>query len=316
MIDKFKKNFIISILIAVVIYLFFIVISDFDNLIRSFSKLTFTAIFIVLSLSLGNYFFRFLKWHYYVKLLAIKLKPGDSLLIFMSGLAMSATPGKVGELLKSYLIKKTVNESISKTAPIVLAERVTDFLSLLFIAILGVYFFDYGHLIVTATSLFFILLIIILASPKIAKIILHTFSKIRPISKYIHNLESAYNSILQMMKIKPLILMYLLSIIAWGFECYGFYFILSALEIPFSIMWASFAYAFSTIIGSITMMPGGLGATEGSLTFLLIREGIEKNLSLAATFITRAATLWFAILLGVISLIFFQRKFGKLEEPA
>ena len=57
---------------------------------------------------------------------------------------MSVTPGKFGELLKSYMLKQISNEPISKTAPIVLVERITDFLSLLFIAIIGSYLFGIG----------------------------------------------------------------------------------------------------------------------------------------------------------------------------
>ena len=59
----------------------------------------------------------------------------------MSGLITSITPGKMGELLKSYLVKQIKNIPISKTAPIIFAERITDSTSLMVISIIGAYSF-------------------------------------------------------------------------------------------------------------------------------------------------------------------------------
>ena len=56
---------------------------------------------------------------------------GDSALLFTSGMVMAVTPGKVGEVLKSYLLKRINGTPISASAPIVLAERVTDGLAML-----------------------------------------------------------------------------------------------------------------------------------------------------------------------------------------
>ncbi len=60
------------------------------------------------------------------------------------------------------------------------------------------------------------------------------------------------------------------------------------------------------------MLPGGLGVTEGSLTFMLIQENISKDVAVATTFIVRVVTLWFAVLVGIISVSFYQKRYGKL----
>ena len=101
--------------------------------------------------------------------------------------------------------------------------------------------------------------------------------------------------------------------ISWIFEGFGFYLILIKFGIDISLGWSFFIYAFSIIIGSIAMIPGGLGVTEGSLTLLLIESGATKNIAVAATFIFRIATLWFAVIIGVFSLVLYQKKTGKLN---
>ncbi len=226
---------------------------------------------------------------------------------------MSVTPAKLGEVLKSVLVKEITGEPISKTAPIILAERITDFLSLLIIAITGAYMFDYGGNITLIVAAFFLILIVIISNKHIALPIINLSEKIPFIKKYIHSIHSAYESSYNLLKPKPLIMMTLLSLVSWGFECWGYFIILQNFGIDFGFLWASFSYSFSTIVGAISMLPGGLGLTEGSLTFLLVQKGISADISVATTFIVRVVTLWFAVLVGIISLTFYQKRFGQIK---
>lgn len=231
----------------------------------------------------------------------------------MSGLIMSVTPGKMGELLKSYLVKQTTNEPISKTAPIILVERVTDFLSLMIIAIIGAYVFDYGKLISVGVMLFFIVVVLVVLNRKLALKILELMKRIAFLEKISEKLRTAYESAYILLKPSPLFKMIGVSFISWFFECFGFFLILDNFQIDVSLLWSAFVYAFSTIVGAITMLPGGLGATEGSLTFMLNENAIPLDVAVASTFIIRVVTLWFAVLVGIISVLFYQRKFGSIQ---
>jgi glycosyltransferase 2 family protein len=313
LLKKLRQKVIISVVIAGVLYLAFTIYADFTQVINAFGKFNLLLLPLLLFLSCLNYYTRFLKWDYYLSIVKVKIKKIDSLSTFMSGLIMSVTPAKLGEVLKSVLVKEITGEPISKTAPIILAERVTDFLSLLLIAIVGAFVFDYGGNITIIVAAFFIILIIIVSNKKIALPIINFSERIPLIKKYLHNIHSAYESSYQLLKLKPLILMTILSLISWGFECLGYYFILVNFDADFGLLWASFSYSFSTIVGAISMLPGGLGLTEGSLTYLLMEKGIEADISVATTFIVRAVTLWFAVLVGIVSLSFYQKRFGKIK---
>jgi uncharacterized protein (TIRG00374 family) len=316
LLKRLKQKVIVSVVIAGVLYLAFTIYADFSQVISAFGKFNLLLLPLLLLLSFLNYFARFLKWDYYLSIVKVKMKKIDSLSTFMSGLIMSVTPAKLGEVLKSVLVKEITGDPISKTAPIILAERVTDFLSLLLIAIVGAYVFDYGGNITIFVAVFFVLLIIITSNKKIALPILNFSERIPFLKKYINHIYSAYESSYQLLKLKPLILMTILSLISWGFECLGYYLILINFDADFGLFWASFSYSFSTIVGAISMLPGGLGLTEGSLTYLLMEKGISADISVATTFIVRAVTLWFAVLVGIVSLSFYQKRFGKIiVEP-
>ena len=295
------------------LYLAFTVFADYKQVLNAFAKFNLLLLPLLLLLSFLNYYTRYLKWDYYLSIVKVKLKKVDSLSIFMSGLIMSVTPAKVGEVLKSVLVKEVTGEPISKTAPIILAERITDFLSLLLIAIAGAYVFDYGGKITIIVAAFFIVLIVIISNKKLALPIINLFQNIPFIKKYINKIHEAYESSYQLLKPKPLIFMTFLSLISWGFECWGYYIILQNFGVDFGLLWASFSYSFSTIVGAISMLPGGLGLTEGSLTFLLMQKGIPADISVATTFIVRVVTLWFAVFVGIISLSFYQKRFGKIN---
>ncbi|MGB5287710.1 MAG: lysylphosphatidylglycerol synthase transmembrane domain-containing protein [Ignavibacteriaceae bacterium] len=316
MLKKLRQRVLISIVLAGAIYLAFTIYADFDQVVNAFGRFNWLLLPILLLLSFLNYFARFLKWEFYLSIIRVDIKKVDSFSVFMSGLIMSVTPAKLGEVLKSVLVKEITGVPISKTAPIILAERITDFLSLLIIAITGAYFFDYGGKLSIIIAIFFIVLIFIISNKKIALPIINFAERIPLIKKYIHNIQSAYESSYQLLKPVPLIQMTVLSLVAWGFECLGYYIILLNFNVNFGFLWAFFSYSFSTIIGAISMLPGGLGLTEGSLTFLLVQKQVAMDIAVATTFIIRVVTLWFAVLVGIISLTLYQKRYGKLKvEP-
>jgi uncharacterized protein (TIRG00374 family) len=74
--------------------------------------------------------------------------------------------------------------------------------------------------------------------------------------------------------------------------------VFKGLGVEISLVKAVFIYAFSTLAGALSMLPGGIGATEGSMTSLLLLIQIPKALATTATIIIRVCTVWFAVLLG------------------
>ncbi|MCC6548544.1 MAG: flippase-like domain-containing protein [Ignavibacteriaceae bacterium] len=314
MIEKTKKRILISLVFAGLIYLGFTVYGDFERLVEAFSAFPWYIYPLLLVLSSVNYIFRFVKWDYYLRIVGVTISKGDSFGIFMSGLIMSITPGKFGEVLKAYLVKQIDGTPISKTTPIIFVERITDFLSLILITLLGAFLFDYGRGIISAVGLFFVVVIILISNRGWALEVLNQLHKIRLIQKLSDPIQNAYESSYQLLRPLPLFYMTGISLFSWIFECLGYYIILINFNLDISIIWASFAYGFATIVGAITMMPGGLGVTEGSLTFLAMDVGASKEVAVAATFIIRAVTLWFAVLVGVIAVSVYQRKIGKEIE--
>jgi len=84
-----------------------------------------------------------------------------------------------------------------------------------------------------------------------------------------------------------------LSVVGWSMECLGAWIVLEGLGADVSLAFAAFAFALASIVGALSMLPGGLGLTEASLLGLLVQPGVPEGTAAAATLIIRAATLWF-----------------------
>jgi glycosyltransferase 2 family protein len=312
--QKIKKKLLVSIALAGLLYLGFTIYADFGQVVVAFSNFNWILLPVLLLCSICNYLVRFSKWDYYLKIINVKISKIDSLSVFMSGLIMSVTPGKMGELLKAYLLKELTGTSISKTAPIIFVERITDFVSLMLIALAGAYYYNYGRTIAVIVALFFFIVIVFLSNRKIALPVLKLMERNAFLNKHLSKIHVAYESSYQMLSPLPLLKMTVVSLFSWFFECLGYYLILRnfPLNVHIALFWSTFSYCFATIIGAVSMLPGGLGVTEGSLTFMLVKKGISNQYAVASTFIIRAVTLWFAVLIGVISVSLYQKRFGKI----
>jgi uncharacterized protein (TIRG00374 family) len=126
----------------------------------------------------------------------------------------------------------------------------------------------------------------------------------------ISRIETLYESTYKLLQPKPLLLMLAVSIISWFFECFGFYIVLINFNQNTSVLWSTFVYAVSSIAGAVSMLPGGLGITEGSLSLFLINGGMPKVTAVASTFIIRVMTLWFAVIVGMFVLFISRKEFN------
>ncbi len=319
MLKKLRTKLFISIAIAAAIGIAFSVYANIDELKKTIETFAYGILPLVLALSLVNYLVRFVRWQFYLKALDLDVPRGESFGVFMSSLAMSVTPGKMGEVVKSYFLKTLNSVPYSKSAPIIFAERVTDFLSLLIIALIGAYSIGQDKSFIIIFGLVFVAGIAIIANRTLSMKIIGRAVRIRFLSKWIKPIETAYESSHTLLTGRVLAVSMLLGLFAWFSECVGFMFVLDGTDVHFRLLSASFIYAFSTVVGAISFLPGGLGVTDTSLAGLLIFAKVPKDAAVAATFIIRGSTLWFAVIIGAGVLSYMQKRYsvalgGKIEN--
>src|SRR5688572_16205728 len=92
-------------------------------------------------LALATSALRFVRWQLSLRDREIVVPTGTSALVFVAGFSMAVTPGKLGELVKSYLLRQLAAVRVARSASVVIAERVSDLLALLLLATVGVFMY-------------------------------------------------------------------------------------------------------------------------------------------------------------------------------
>lgn len=305
MFTKLNRSILLVFIFAILIYSGLIFIADFDNIILSLQKFPlylFSLSFLTIFISI---IFKFIRWQIYVNELKLKITFIDSILVFTSGFIMSVSPGKIGELLKSFLLKHKYQIPISKSSPVVAAERIIEFTALILISLIGIVIFKYSITYLLILVAVLIAIAALLFFKKFRNILQRLFVRLPLIKKYIHDINEFNVSLKRLLSLKIFIKILFLSILAWLAEFYGFYLILSEFKNNINVFWSSFIYSLSIIIGAVSMLPGGIGITEGALTYLLIENGFTENVAIASTIIIRFITLWIPVLTGFIAMIIF-----------
>lgn len=312
--SRYKRGLFFALGGGALVYLLFSLYAEVPKVLGHLEAFRWVLIFPILGLSLSNYLVRFVRWEYYLRRLEIRVKLKESFTIFMAGLAMTITPGKLGELLKSLLLFETAGTPVARSAPVVVAERLTDFLALVILTAVGIgtYYQDKRFaLFLVGAGL--VSVIILLNSRTLSLGIIRLSARIPGIGRYAPKLEEAYQATAHLLSPVPLTFGLLLAVASWFAECLGYFVVFNGHGVDVSIKLATFLYSFSVIAGVVS--PGGLGVTDLALGVGAqeLIEGLSASLAVSAAFIIRLATLWFAVAVGSIALIRFK---GRIPDPA
>lgn len=274
----------------------------------------------ILGLTLLNYLLRWLKWEYYLRRLALGAGVSrlDSGLIFCAGLVLSVTPGKLGEVFKSVLLKRVNGTSVSRSAPIVLAERLTDGLAMLLLMGLGLTLYPPARLAFMALVVATAVGILVLQHRGLSLGLINAVARLPLGGKLAPRLRTVYESTRQLLDWPVLVVSTLISFVSWGFECVALYYVLLGLGVtgtPLLLLQSIFIFAASTLFGLVSFLPGGLGVSEVSSVGLIVAlVGLSAAAATTATILIRFCTLWFGVLLGVVALAWFGRRYRAVDS--
>jgi glycosyltransferase 2 family protein len=264
----------------------------------------------ILLLTSTNYALRFVKWQYYLRRINIAdLPPGLSLRIFFSGFVMAITPGKIGEVLKSLLLRQAIGAPVAVTAPVILAERLTDGIAMLFLASIGLVIFHYGVPVFVTIAAVSICLFALLQQQRLVRRAITAGERLRFLAGITHHLHTFYDTIHWLLRPTPLLFAAAIGFVSWLMECVAFFLVLIGLGFdatPHLLLTATFVLAAATLIGSVSFLPGGLGAAEIGMTAMLLAlvttPLMTHDVAVAATLLIRFCTLWFGVGIGGIAL--------------
>ena len=314
------RRVLVVMLLGVVLYGGFAVWRGLGKMGDELERFHWWAMAAACGLAFGNYMVRWLKWEFYLARLGIKgIGRRDSLLTFLSGFVLTVTPGKVGEVFKSLVLFETHGVPVARTAPIVVAERVTDVIGVVVLIVLGSLGFSGGLLWAGLGATAVLALVVVVSHRGLSLALIRVIERLPgPFRRVGPKLHMAYDSLAMLVHPMNLIVPTLLSIGAWFLECTALWVILRGFGQDTGLGLSTFFYATSTLAGALVPVPGGLGVTETSLQGQLQEIGhVAATTATASMILVRFATLWFAVLVGFLALSLLKRRYpGLLAQGA
>ena len=301
---------------AIVVLAALLWFGDVGSVVDALVRLPLDRLVLALALVTVAYGLRFLKWHLLVLRLGLVVGPRRSLQVFLSGLMMSVTPAKVGELWKSVLLAQD-GIPVARSLPAVVVERLVDFVAIALLAALG---------ISLVWGLWWVFPIALLGALALAVVLrwralwtrlvvwLGRRRRLERPARFLGLVADGAHVILAPRTLVPALL---LGLSAWGLEGLALWAILEGLGADASWAISIAAFCAGTLAGVVSLLPGGLGTTEAGMVGLLVARGVAQDIAVAATLLARACTLGYGALVGALSSLLWPApaKDGGVVDP-
>lgn len=299
---RHRRTILLSLLITAGAYLLVVFYTGHEKVTAAFTTIGLTGWFFLFTCSLLNYFLRYLRWQYYIRCAGWRLPHKTHFLYYLAGFALTTTPGKAGELIRSLLLRPH-----GVPYPVSLACFFTErFLDVVVIGVLACLsmtaFQDYRGFVLFTTAL--LLLCLPLIRSQWPQRILHAIDR-KLKNARLHHLINHSLALLasaqQFLSWRLIIFGTGLGFIAWAIQGLAFFYIVHSLGFDIGITAAMGIYAISLLAGAVSFVPGGVGTTEVVMGILIALLGADPVVAVAAPLISRLSTLWFAVVLGLLS---------------
>ena len=302
---RFDNTIILIIIGTIALYGIFLFVPDFNLIQEKISNFKINYLPLILLLVSASWIPLIIKWHFLLKNCQIEIPLAKSVAVFLSGMFFDITPGQIGALMKSQILKTSSNIPRTKTAPIVLAEKVYDLIGAIVASIIGIiilgmepYLIIIGILVLSAIFFF-------MYYRPASELFFKRITKTKFFSKYVENISEFDKIVQKSTSVKVATICILLAVTYWFIISTAVYYTLIAFDVNIlDYLKVLSIYATSILLGAISFIPGGVGITEGTLAGLFTLEGISISTALILSVMIRILTLWYSVGVGFIALKF------------
>jgi glycosyltransferase 2 family protein len=262
------------------------------------------------------------RFHRLLQALNVKIPLAKSILIYLLGLSFAVTPLSAGQLVRSQIIKKEFDYAFSKTSPIFLFEKWSEFSSLLVIlfAFIFVNFMIESIFVIVLGAAMAMLFFGLMRKRGVAFFFLGKITaKFQRLRKFEESIENSQES-LKILSSKKVVFFegFIVTIPSLLLQAVSVFLAFQALGIKIDFIASTQIFYTALIAGIFSFVPGGLGVTEGGMIALLSKYYFNYDLGLlaAAVIFVRLITFWYGTLLGGITGLIKYRSFMVSKQQS
>ena len=302
---KLDNRLILVLVVVIGIYAIFLFVSDYNIISEKISNFKVNYLPLILFLVTASWIPLIIKWHFLLKNSEVDVPLTKSIAIFFSGVAFEITPGQIGALIKSQILKTSYNIPRTKTVPIVIVEKVYDLIGAILASVIGIIILGMEiYLIAIAISVLAFIFFFMYYKPA-SELFFNRITKLKFFSKYIENISGFYETVQKSTNVRAATICILLALAYWFMVSAAAYYTLISFDVNIVDYLKVLAiYSTSTLLGAISFIPAGIGITEGSIAGLFTLNGIDVSTALILAVMIRIFTLWYSVSVGFIALKF------------
>ncbi|NDJ78964.1 MAG: flippase-like domain-containing protein [Chloroflexi bacterium] len=313
-----------------------VVITGVDDLVENLADFPLWLFVPITALKLLNWALRYLEWRYFLGVIGVRtvwrnpalstslpqdaetplitIRERDSVIVWLSALPLSISPGKLAEVLKALVLKNITGTNITRSAPVIFMERLVDGLAVIVLAAVSMLFIadtlntgdisvGYVRGVLLGTTLFLAAGIAVVQYRPLSLWLLDRAQGWPLLRRVESGLRTLYEASYDLLKLRHLLPTTLIGIAAYLTDCLGFYLLLTGLDITGTwtlLGQATFILGFAVVVAALSAMPGGAGGRELTVGAMLTGVvGLSKADAGTATFLVSIFQVWLGVLLGL-----------------
>lgn len=290
---------------GVLIYLSAIFWFGWQTSVAALSSLGLKTLLFGALLSSTSYLWRFGRWESSLRCFGHQVPRALHLAIYLSGLGLTATPGKSGETFRSVLLLQRGVRAAHSLAAFI-ADRASDVLGMCLLGCLAAWMV--GQPLAWAWTLAFVVMLL-------GSCLFATFLQHRRCAAWRERLGLAwprlpvkgtmaiFESWAKVWKLPRVTVFSVVAMIAYGTQAlvFAWFCDISGTGVPAAACVLIFVQA--TLFGAVSMLPGGLGAMEAALVVQLSERGVDGGIAVSMAIAIRLVTLWLGMAIGALSLL-------------
>ena len=257
-------------------------------------------------------FLRYVRWRWLLSRRDIRIPWTLGFLAYVSGFALTASPGKVGELVRVryYGVMGVPAEQVIACF---IFERSLDLVVVMLLAI-PLAGFATGAAVASVFGVI-IGLFVLSRSATLWTLLAQWLREAgwRWLARLALAVRGGVTGAMSFFQPRDFTVSMTLGLAAWAVQSLGCVYLLHELGIAVPPLAAFALYPLALLIGAASMLPGGIGTTEVAIVFLLRGNGVTLQSAAIAAIGMRLSTLWFAIVLGFLAILILELVVGKSD---